>query len=167
MQNLVRIRVADTADDAWIGQSPLERAGFSRKSGAKRTEIAREDLDSSRVDGTQTGLARENVQRCAMRSTGFGKYKRSAGKIEGSQTPAACQLCSSTSPVQPAGNHQGQDEPEIAFDANRDSLADAPQFVHDSALDACNRRLCSAQQERAGQPHSLDALIDDAWLGGA
>src|ERR1700674_2368850 len=164
MQDLVRIGVADATDDAWIGQSPLERAVFYRKCGAKRIEIAREDIDSPGVDGTQTLLAREDVQGCAVRCAGFGEDERSAGKIEGSEALAACQLCSSGPPVQPAGNHQVQDQPEITFYSNRDSLADRPQFAHDAALDGCNWRLCGSQQERAREAHSFDGLIDDSWF---
>src|SRR5258708_34726877 len=115
MQDLVRIGVADAADDAWIGKGHLERTILCSKGGAKRAEIARENIDSSGVNGTQTFLARKDVQRRTVRGAGFGKYERSFGKIEGSQAPAACQLCSTVSPVQPAGNHQVQDEPEIAF----------------------------------------------------
>src|SRR6266851_3339778 len=61
MQDLVRIGIADAADDAWIGKSPLERAVFGCKGGAKRIEIAREDIDSSGIDGTQTLLDRKSV----------------------------------------------------------------------------------------------------------
>jgi hypothetical protein len=66
--------------------------------------------------------------------------------------------------VQPAGNHQVQDQPEIAFHSNRDSLADSPQFAHDPALDGCNWRLRGPQQEGARQSHSLDGLSDDSWF---
>ena len=41
VQNLIRIRVANAADQARIGKSPLERAVFGRERGAKRVEIAR------------------------------------------------------------------------------------------------------------------------------
>jgi hypothetical protein len=57
VQDLIRIRVADATNQAGIGKSPLQRAVFGRKCGAKRDEIAREDLDSSRVDGAQALLA--------------------------------------------------------------------------------------------------------------
>src|SRR6266481_4632393 len=123
MQDLVRIGIADAADDAWIGKSPLERAVFGCKGGAKRIKIAREDIDSSGIDGTQTLFARDDIQRCSVLCTRFGKHERTAGKIESRQTPAARELRSWDLPVQPAGNHQVQHQPEIAFYSNRDSLA--------------------------------------------
>src|SRR5258707_1357935 len=161
IQDLVRIGIADAADDAWIGKSPLERAVFGCKGGAKRIEIAREDIDSSGIDGTQTLFARDDIQRCSVLCTGFGKHERTAGKIESRQTPAARELRSWDLPVQAAGNHQVQHQPEIAFYSNRDSLADSPQFAHDAALHMCKWWLCGPQQKRTGQAHSLDRLRDD------
>src|SRR6266849_280492 len=134
MQDLVRVRVADATEYARIGKSPLERAVFGGKRSAKRAEVAREDVDSSRVDGTQALLAYEDVQRCAVLCAGFGEHQRAAGKIEGRQISAASQLCRAGTPVQPAGDHQVQDQPEVAIHSNRDALPDTPQFPYDAAL---------------------------------
>ena len=64
--------------------------------------------------------------------------------------------------MQPAGNHQVQHQPEIAFHSNRDALADAPQFSHHPSFHIRYRGLHGAQQKRTGQPHLLDPLSDDA-----
>ena len=61
MQDLIRIGIADTAEQARIGKSPLEGAVFRRKCSAKCVEIAREDVDSSRVDRTQAFFATDDV----------------------------------------------------------------------------------------------------------
>jgi hypothetical protein len=66
--------------------------------------------------------------------------------------------------VQPAGNHQVQHQPEIAFHSNRDSLPDSPQFAHNAALHIRNWRLRGSKQKRARQSHALDRLPDDAWF---
>jgi hypothetical protein len=47
--------------------------------------------------------------------------------------------------VQAAGDHQVQNEPEIAFQANRDALADAAEFTDDAAVGIGERRLGSAK----------------------
>src|SRR5882724_8108016 len=73
MQNFIRIRVADSTDQARIGKSSLECAVFERKRLAKRAEIARENVDSSRVDGAQVFLASKDVQRRAVLCAGFGQ----------------------------------------------------------------------------------------------
>jgi len=66
--------------------------------------------------------------------------------------------------VEPASNHQVQDEPEIAFYSNRDALADSPEFAHDAALRICEWRLDGSKQERARQSNALKRLPEDAWF---
>ena len=74
------------------------------------------------------------MQRRAVLCAGFGKRERAAGKIESCEAVAAGKLCAWGFPVQPTGNHQVQYEPEIAFNANRDTLADPPEFAYYAAL---------------------------------
>ena len=62
MQDLIRIRVADAAEQARIGKSPLEGAVFRCKCCAKGVEIAGEDFDSSRVHRTQAFFATDDMQ---------------------------------------------------------------------------------------------------------
>ena len=66
--------------------------------------------------------------------------------------------------MQTARNHQVQHQPEIAFQANRDSLADPPQFAHAAALHTRKWRLYGPKQKRARQPHPLDRLPNDPKL---
>src|SRR4029077_15774033 len=66
MQDFIRIGVADATENARICKGPLECAVLEGKRVAKRAEITREDVYSSRVDGTQALLASENMQRCAV-----------------------------------------------------------------------------------------------------
>jgi len=46
---LRRIRVADAADDPWIGKSPFESAVLGSQRIAKRVKVAAEDVDSFRI----------------------------------------------------------------------------------------------------------------------
>src|SRR4029077_7061426 len=99
MQDLIRIRVADATNDPRIGESSLERTVFGRKRGSKRGEIARKNVDSARVEGTQTILTRDDMQRRAAFCAGFGNHQRAVRKIEGCQTLASRQLCLRRAPV--------------------------------------------------------------------
>jgi len=162
VQDFVRIRVADSADQARVGKGSLECAVFKRERFAKRVEITLEDLDSSWVDLAQALFASDDMQRSAVLCAGFGQHKRAVGKIEGRQTVAARQLCACRSPMQTACNHQVQHQPEIVFHSNRDALTDPPKFAHDAALDTFDWRLCGSQQERARQPHAIEGLRNDA-----
>ena len=65
-------------------------------------------------------------------------------------------------PVQPAGDHQVQHQPEIAFDADGDALADAAHGADGSAFDAAERRIDGAQQEDRAEAHPFERLAEDA-----
>jgi hypothetical protein len=162
MQDFVGIGVTDSTDHARIGESSLESTVFGSDCVAKGVETTREDFNSAWIDGIQAVLASENIQGCAVLRPGFGKYERAAGKIECGQAVAARQLCLWRPPVQPARNHQVQDEPKIAFHSNGDSLADSPQFAHNSAFDLRKGRLGGAKQKGAGESNSFERLRKDA-----
>src|SRR6266478_1785264 len=104
------------------------------------------------------------MQRCAVLCPGFAKHEGAAGKIERGQTVAAREFCLWRAPVEPAGNHQVQNEPEVASCCDRDSLADSPEFAHDTALRICEWRLRGSKQERARQSNAFKRLREDAWF---
>src|SRR5271157_768349 len=62
------------------------------------------------------------------------EHKRAIGKIESCQTLPSRQFCSLLSPVQAAGNHQMQRQPEIALHPDDYSLANPPQFTDNVAF---------------------------------
>ena len=132
---------------------------------AKRVEIAREDVDSSRIHGTQGLLASENRQRCAVLGAGFGEHERASGKIEGRQTLAASQLC-----LRQAASAAGRQSSSAAPARDRLPLQSrcACRFAAVRAPRVpphlVTGRLHGAKQKRARQPHSLDRLPDDAWF---
>src|SRR5882762_2177304 len=66
--------------------------------------------------------------------------------------------------MQAAGNHQVQNEPEIAFYSDGDSLADSAQLDDWATLDVGNRGLRGSKQKKTGQAHTLDWLREDARL---
>ena len=82
VQNFVGVGVADSAEQARIGEGSLERTVFGGKCVAKRVEIAGEDFDSAGVDGIETVFACEDMQRGAMLCSGFGKHERTVGEFE-------------------------------------------------------------------------------------
>ena len=162
VQDLVRISVANATDEARIGESPLQRAVFEAERRSKRIHIARENIDSARVDRTQALLAGEHMQRCTAFGAGLSEHERAIGKIEGCQILPARQLGPRWAPVQPASNHQVQHYPEIAVDSYCDSLADSAQFAHRSAFYIGDGRLCGSKQEGACQSHLFDPAPQDA-----
>jgi hypothetical protein len=59
-----------------------------------------------------------------------------------------------------------QHKPEVAFHADRDSLADTAQLADDSPFRIGQRRLHRSEKERTRQAHPLDRQADDAWPKG-
>jgi inhibitor of KinA len=66
--------------------------------------------------------------------------------------------------VQTAGDHQVQDEPEVAVHANGDAFADAAECAHGAAFGVGKRGLGSSKEKRAGDSNALDRLTEDAWF---
>jgi hypothetical protein len=73
VQNFVGVGVANSAEQARIGEGSLEGAVFGGERVAERVEIAGEDFDSSGIDGIEAAFASEHVQRSAVLGAGFGE----------------------------------------------------------------------------------------------
>lgn len=65
-------------------------------------------------------------------------------------------------PVKAAGDHEVNDKPEIAIDADSDALADAAELANGAAFDGGDGRVDCAQDEDALQTHALKSLAEDA-----
>jgi hypothetical protein len=68
--------------------------------------------------------------------------------------------------MQAPGDHQVQHQPELVLEADGDALAEPPQLVDLLALDASDRRVGGAQQERMADPHARQLPAEDARLQG-
>src|SRR5439155_7214316 len=99
VQNLIGISVADPAHDTRVRERPLQGTVFSRERGLKRRQIAGENFDAARIDGTQSLLTLENMQGGAALGTRFGQHQRAMREIKSRQLIAPGQLCSSRPPM--------------------------------------------------------------------
>ena len=61
-------------------------------------------------------------------------------------------------PVQPAGDHQVQDEEQVAVELEDDALAEPAEAADDLALGGVQRRVEGADQERVDDAHPLQGL---------
>jgi hypothetical protein len=68
--------------------------------------------------------------------------------------------------VEPPGDHQVQDQPEIFLQADGKALPHAPELLHGFALDSLQGRLRRAEQEGAHNPHAFQPLVENARLQG-
>ena len=63
--------------------------------------------------------------------------------------------------METARNHEMDHKPNVAFQAERDTLADASNITNDAPLDGGDRRRRS-QQRDARDPNPFQFLADDA-----
>ena len=61
--------------------------------------------------------------------------------------------------MQAAVDHEVQDEPQLAVQAERDALAEAAQAADVPAVRRGERRVHRAREEWAGQAHALERLV--------
>ena len=66
--------------------------------------------------------------------------------------------------MQAARNHKVKHEPKIAFEADGNSLAAAPQLANGATFGFGEWRLHGSQQERTLQPHANQWLTQDSRL---
>jgi len=64
--------------------------------------------------------------------------------------------------VQAAGDHQMQNEPEIAFQADGNALANAAEFADDAAVGIREWRKRGAKKKRGGDSNAHERLREDA-----
>jgi hypothetical protein len=111
VENLVRVRVPDAADDARIRQCPLQSPVFTAQRGAEACQIGREHLYASWVHGEQAGLARHHVERCPPLAAGLCERERARREIESRQILAPPEARVGRLPMQAPGDHQVQHQP--------------------------------------------------------
>src|SRR5437764_736805 len=64
-------------------------------------------------------------------------------------------------PVQAAGDHQVQREPEVALDSDRDPLTDAADILHAAPFDGRRRWRGGAQEEGSTNRDALETMTGD------
>ena len=136
---------------------------FSHVSAARKA--SRSLAKTSMPPGSSRGrrlFAANDVQRGAAFGAGFGQHQRAVGEIERGEVVAAAEFRPAAAPVQPAGDHEMQHQPQIAIEADGDALADSAQFAHDATFDRGERRIGGAQQEDVRYANALERLADDA-----
>jgi hypothetical protein len=148
--------VPDAADDARICQRPLQGAVFPDQRGAEAFRIGGKNVNAARVHGEQAGLSCHHVERCPPPGAGLGERERARREIESRQILPALENGVNRLPMQPAGDHQVQHQPEVAFQADRDALSHPPQLPHSSSLGFRKPRRRGAKKKRAGQPDAFE-----------
>ena len=166
MQNLVGVGVPDAAEEAWVGQRPLERVVFAQKTLAERVEVRIEDLEAAHVECGKRVVAADDMQRCALARSGFGERPACRWRTRKWRASCAGPLPRAPGSIQrrrPAIIRCMHHE-ELVFHGQDDALAHAPDGEDALADDLAERRHRGAQHEGTGEADLFEDLADDAPL---
>jgi len=167
VEDLVGVSVADAGEDARVGEGSLEGAVFGGEGSAEGCEVgnedaAREEIKAAGVDVFCGRFVGEEVEGGAAFGAGFGEDERAVGKIEGGEIVAAAEFGAERTPVEAAGDHEMEDEPDAVIELEDDAFADAVQRAHGVAFYVFDARLYGAEKEGAGDAELGEGLANDA-----
>ena len=127
------------------------RVRFSAVSAVRKSSRdGGEDVDAAGVDVFCGGFVGEEVEGGTAFGAGFGEDERAVGEVECGEVVAAAEFGSEGAPVEAAGDHEVQDEPEAVVEFDGDALADAVEGTYGVAFDVLDAGLDGAEKERAG-----------------
>ena len=161
VQDLVGVGVADAAEEARIGERALERVVLGdearRERRASVAAITSMPPASSAASAARPATTCSDARRCLPASV------RASVPLSNSKKASALRagLLAGREPAQPAGDHQVDDEEELALEREDDALAEPLDADDNLAFDRGNRRRHRAQQERMADADALETVADD------
>src|SRR5712692_1042881 len=164
MQDLVRIGVADAAEQTRIGERALERMVLALHAVGELLETGYEDVEAAGVHRGERRLAFDEVERSPALGARFGERERPVREFEGGKRGPPRGPRVPFEPAQPASDHEMQDEKEVPFELDDDALAHSPDSDDFLTLDGGDRRRHAAQHEGIQEPHALESLPDKVRL---
>lgn len=105
VQDFVRIRIANAAEQVRIGQGALERVISQRERRAEFLQRAVEDIQTSRFVNPQGRFALNEVERRPFLCSRFRDRECAARKFECGQSALSGRLCAGLAPVQATRDH--------------------------------------------------------------
>src|SRR5439155_10342971 len=92
----------------------------------------------------------------------LGQHERPGRELEGRQPDLAGRARARRSPVKATGDHQVEDEEELALELEDDALAEAAEPDDPPALRLADRRIDGADEKWGREPDTLERLPDHA-----
>jgi hypothetical protein len=135
VQDLVRVGIADAAEQPWIGKRALQRVALAPQPLGESAQVAGLHVDAAGIQCGQRCAPVDQMQRGTAPAAGFGEH-------------------------QAAGDHQVDHQEELALQAQHHALAQALDAHHLPALGAGDRRQRGAQHEGVEQLHTPQHLAD-------
>src|SRR6266699_1115068 len=163
-QNFVGVGIADAAEEARVGEGALESVVRGKKNRGKARCIGAEHLDATGIESAKAVFSSDDVERSALLRAGFGPEKSSGGKIKCGEAARRRNFGAARTPMQPAGDHQMQDEPEAVFEADANALSEPVQTRDLLPCCGADGRSDGAEQKRAHDAHAFERLAENTRL---
>src|SRR5690606_32111850 len=161
-EDLVRVCVADPAQDAWIGQRALERVVLRTQRRGELVEGGVQRLDSATIELRQRFLPLLQVEGGALVRRCFGEAQCTRREVERPVRSLLRYVGARLPPLQPAADHQVQNDEQAALQLPDDPLPHAAQADHPPPLGRGEWRVPGAEQGRRPETDLLEGLAQDA-----
>ncbi len=139
MQDFVRIRIADAAEEMRISQRPFQRMVLLRECGAECVTSGGHHVNTAGIEFCNAASPSITCNEARLLAPASVRVSDAGIEIQSGQGAAAIGEFALLAPVQPSGNHQMKDQPYVVVETNGDALADSPQ----------TRSLCVPQLHRS------------------
>src|ERR1043166_1569124 len=161
MQNLVGVRVADAAEEPRVGERTLDRVILQAKARGEILECRVEGLESSAAELGESVATANEMQRGAAFRSGFGEREYAGRKLERGEVVATAGFGTFRLPVQSTGDHQMDDDEQLAVRLDRDAFAESLDGDDALADQVGEWWLDGAEQERRLETDLFERLADD------
>jgi len=141
VEDLVRVGVADPAEEPRVRERALERVALSAERGLERLEVGLEHLEPAGVVEGEGVPAANQVQRSAARRARFRHDEGAGRKVERDKPYPTREAGAGAAPVEPPGDHQMKDEEEAVVELDDDPLPEPPEAAHGPADGGLERRV--------------------------
>src|SRR5688572_7731419 len=123
MKNLVRVCVADAAEQTWIGERTLNCVVFACEPFCKVFDRRSQNFECSAIKLGKFGFALSEVQRRSFFGASLRQQERARWEIKGRQSNSCGNRSALLPPLKAAGNHKMNDEENLVVKFENDLLA--------------------------------------------
>lgn len=160
--DFIRICIADTTHQPWIGQDSFQRVVFSAEYAPKSRFIRVQHFRSAGVMVDKHLFAPNQMECGPFFLAGFRENQCVVRKEEGCEGDFTRRPRTLSLPLKSPCDHQVEDEEQIIRKTNDDTLAETCHITHLLAPRLFDRRLNGTGHKGAHNPNALDNVSDDA-----
>src|SRR5690606_4548415 len=146
VEDLVRVRVPDAAQDPRVREGPLQSAVLTTERRREFGQRRLQRVDPAPIELRERVTTAHDVELRTLLRTGFREQEGAALEVERSVPEPSRDRCTVRSPLQSSRDHQVNHGEQLALERENDALADALQADQPPTRQLRGWRLDAAQQ---------------------